>query len=148
MAEINHDYMVVSLAGKLRDKANSFIKDELNKAGIADLLPCHGDILHACFVQPGIKVTEIAKLTHRSKSTVSVMVDKLKALGYLEKVADKDDPRAMSIHPSQKAYAIFDSFKSISNEMNQKFAGSLSDDELQTLQELLSRAIKALEQDA
>ncbi len=145
MDELKHDYGIVSLSGKFVDEANCFIRYELVKAGITDILPCHGDILHACFKKPGIKVTEIAKLTHRSKSTVSAMVDKLIALGYLEKIRDKNDPRAVCIHPGKKALDIFETFKSISEKMNAKLEQELSSEEIHTLQELLSKALSSFQ---
>ena len=147
MDELKRNYSIVSLSGKIVDEANSFLKAALVKAGITDILPCHGDILYACFKKPGIKVTEIAKLTHRSKSTVSAMVDKLRALGYLEKLADKNDPRAISIHPSKKALAMSEVFENISSKMNASFENKLSLEEIQTLESLLAKALQSLQKE-
>jgi len=141
MEQIEKDLGIISKAAKLNDEADSFIKDELTKAGIRDLLPCHGDILYACFKSPGIRITQIASLTHRSKSTVSAMVDKLKKLGYLEKTADKDDPRAICIHPTQKALSIADTFRDISTRLNEKLGQKLSYEEMEKLSALLLKAI-------
>ncbi|HAR79549.1 MAG TPA: hypothetical protein DCR21_01840 [Succinivibrionaceae bacterium] len=147
MDELKRNYSIVSLSGKIVDEANSFLKAALVKAGITDILPCHGDILYACFKKPGIKVTEIAKLTHRSKSTVSAMVDKLRALGYLEKLADKNDPRAICIHPSKKALAMSEVFENISSKMNASFENKLSLEEIQTLESLLAKALQSLQKE-
>ena len=147
MDELKRNYSIVSLSGKIVDEANSYLKAELVKAGITDILPCHGDILYACFKKPGIKVTEIAKLTHRSKSTVSAMVDKLRALGYLEKLADKNDPRAICIHPSKKALAMSEVFENISSKMNASFENKLSLEEIQTLESLLAKALQSLQKE-
>lgn len=147
MDELKRNYSIVSLSGKIVDEANSFLKAALVKAGITDILPCHGDILYACFKKPGIKVTEIAKLTHRSKSTVSAMVDKLRALGYLEKLADKNDPRAICIHPSKKALAMSEVFENISSKMNADFENKLSPEEIQTLESLLAKALQSLQKE-
>jgi DNA-binding MarR family transcriptional regulator len=145
MDEVVSDYGIISLAGKLRDYANDFIHEELMQEGICDLLPCHGDILYAVFKKREVKVTEIAALTHRSKSTVSSMVDKLRDLGYVTKLKDEHDPRALVISPTQKAEAIMPVFKRISMNLTKRLLQEFTDEELKTLERLLKRAVVGFE---
>lgn len=62
------------LAGRLSEAASAFILESLKREGISELLPCHGDILHVLTEQDTATVMELARLTHRSKSTVSALV--------------------------------------------------------------------------
>ncbi len=145
MDEVGHNHGIISLSGRLLDYANTFIHEELVREGINDILPCHGDILYAVFRKRGQKVTEIAAMTHRSKSTVSAMVEKLRDLGYLKKERDKDDPRAQVISPTPKGEAIMPVFFKISERLMHKLSSNLSEDEKITLESLLSRALQSFE---
>lgn len=132
---------IVSLASRLSEAARGFLLQALSKAGHPDIEPCHGDIFAVLFSDEALSLTELAHRTGRCKSTVSVMVRRLTALGYLEKVRDEKDTRAVLIRLTDSGKALEPVFASISAEMTGILEEGLSTHELAMLEKLLSRSI-------
>lgn len=61
------------LAGLFRTRSNEFFIAELQRRGIEDLVPAHGDLFTHLFGGGSLTVTELAERTGRTKSTVSVL---------------------------------------------------------------------------
>jgi len=59
--------------------------------------------------RPGINLIDLSNLLKVDKTTTTKVIQKLMAEGYLEKVRDKKDKRAWSLHPTQSARAVYDS---------------------------------------
>ena len=132
---------VITKASRLRDKANSFITRELKKNGIEDLLPCHGDILYFVLKEPGIQVGTLASRTGRSKSTVSLMSDKLAALGYIEKRRSAQDSRICGLWPLPKSLEFQKVFENISAKLSGRLFANFSPEEKDRLEQLLEKAV-------
>ena len=64
------------LAGLFRTRSNEFFIAELQRRGIEDLVPAHGDLFTHLFGGGSLTVTELAERTGRTKSTVSVLAGK------------------------------------------------------------------------
>ncbi|MCR5083991.1 MAG: MarR family transcriptional regulator [Succinivibrionaceae bacterium] len=144
MAGVARERGIVALASRLAEGGRDLIRQELQGAGLTDILPCHGDILHVCMAQPGLGITEIARQCGRSKSTVSAMVDKLCGLGYLSKEADADDPRAARVVPTRRSIAAGAALQAISARLNERLGAGMSEAELDALESLLGRAVRNL----
>ncbi len=129
----------VASASRLLDFANQYILRELDAIGVNDLHPSHGDILAQLFAQDGLTVTELAARTQRSKSTVSVLVDRLCESGYLAKWRLPTDQRAITVRLTQKAWQLEPQFKKISESLNRRLTRALSEEEADTLETLLTR---------
>lgn len=132
---------ILSLASRLTHAGNGFIQEALSEAGHPDIEPCHGDVFAALFQTDAIGITELARRCGRSKSTVSVMVRRLTTLGYLEKVPDPDDTRAVLIRLTDRGRRLRPVFDWISLGMNVTLSRALSDDELEALERLIEKAI-------
>ena len=130
---------VVWLAARLVENANGFLKGELAAAGYRDISTSQGDIFAALFRKDGQAVSELARATRRTKSTVSVMVDKLSASGYVEKRSSAEDSRAVGVWLTEKGRAFEDPLMQISARMNEKLAGGFRDHELAALTDFLMR---------
>lgn len=133
------DLLVVWLAARLVENANNFLQDELKAAGYADLSTSHGDILTSLFRKDGKTVSEIARATHRTKSTVSVLVDRLVAGGYVEKRAHPQDSRAVGVWLTEKGRGFGKPLEEISEAMNEKLASGFRGHELEALTDFLMR---------
>ena len=79
------DTEIFQLISSVRNRANEFIVDNLQKAGIENIAPSHGHILHNLYIKDGITMTEITQKIHKKKNTVTVLVDKLIRYGYIRK---------------------------------------------------------------
>lgn len=89
--------LIICLISRIRKKANRFIVSELARHGLNELKPIHGDILLALFKNERPTMKELADIVDRKKSTVTTLVDKLIALGYVEKKQDETDCRSYRI---------------------------------------------------
>ena len=68
---------LLSLISKIREYGNHFIIEELKRNGIEGLVPSHGDILVCLYEQNKMTMKDISDKIHRTRPTVTVLVDKL-----------------------------------------------------------------------
>ena len=67
----------LSLISRIHEKGNRFIIEQLNENGIEGLAPSHGDILAFLLYNGKSTMKEIANKIHRTKPTVTILIDKL-----------------------------------------------------------------------
>ena len=67
---------IFSHASRLRESGNRFILAELEKAGLGDIVPSHGDILVRLLSCEACNMSELARQVRRTKSTVTTLVEK------------------------------------------------------------------------
>lgn len=87
---------------------------------------------------------ELAKHTIKDKSTISSVVNKLEAGGYVTKEKDSEDARYTKLSLTPKAKEHKDALMQISEEMNQKLFDGLSNAEKAILFELIGKMYKNL----
>ncbi|NLJ76587.1 MAG: MarR family transcriptional regulator, partial [Peptococcaceae bacterium] len=75
----------LALISRIRDKANRFIVRELENQGIRGIVPSHGDILMILFRENKCTMKGLAERICRTKSTVTILVEKLIAYNYVKK---------------------------------------------------------------
>jgi DNA-binding MarR family transcriptional regulator len=130
-------YDAVSMFGKIRDAANKMILSELDKYGIDGIAPSHGDILMTLYGKNGIAVKELAEKIHRTQPTVTVLVDKLEKLGYVERKKSEEDNRVTLIKLTEKGIQLKPIFREISEKLNHVIYGDLQITEKEQLERLL-----------
>jgi DNA-binding MarR family transcriptional regulator len=135
---------IVSQAAKLTEKANALIVSELKKRGIIGIAPSHGDILVLLFGGKSLPMAQIAEAIHKTKATVSVLVDKLEAAGYARRSQSEDDARVFLVSLTEKGEALKPDFEAISKFLHEKAFANFSDFELDALEKLLKRAVSNL----
>ena len=135
---------VISLIAAIREQANRLIIAELGACGVVGIVPSHGDILSALMSRQQMTMKEIAEKIKRDKSTVTVLVNKLLQLGYLEKRRDSEDSRVVFVSLTQKGRALEPAFAKISAKLIQTVYDGFSDDEQQVLVQLLKRVRRNL----
>lgn len=140
MMETNH---IVGLIANIREKAHRFIIQELRAHNIEGLVPSHGAILAQLYHQEErIPMAELAKRIDRDKSTVTILVDKLVAVGYVQKVKDPNDKRMTYIVLTEQGQAIKPVILAISRKMLTQLYAGFSDLEKEILVRLLERMLQ------
>lgn len=139
---INYMNAILSLISKIHEKGNRFIIEELKNNGAEGLVPSHGDILVCLYKNGKMTMKDIANCIHRTKPTVTVLVDKLEKLGYLKREASDEDSRSTNIVLTQKGKDFQATFEKISKNLNEMLYKNLSDKEIEILEELLKKIIK------
>ncbi len=131
----------LSLISKIHDKGNRFIIEQLNSNGIDGLVPSHGDILAVLYVDGKLTMKDIAEKIHRTKPTVTVLVDKLEKLGFVRREKSTDDYRVTFIVLTEKARTFKAVFEKISDDLNKMIYKNLSEDEAVILDRLLEKIL-------
>jgi MarR family transcriptional regulator, organic hydroperoxide resistance regulator len=131
---IDRKNTVIALISSLRERYNRFLEKELKANGIEGLVGSHGSILGCLYKNDGrMKALEISKLIGRSKSTVTGLVYKLEALGYVEKVTCCMDGRCTYVVLTAKGLAVQKDFEKISRKLIQKAYKGFSEEEKEAL---------------
>lgn len=130
---------ILSLISKIHEKGNRFIIEELKNNGVEGLVPSHGDILVCLYKNNKMTMKDIANCIHRTKPTVTVLVDKLEKLGYLKRAASDKDSRSTYVILTQKGEDFKATFDQISNNLNKMLNKNLSKNEVKLLEELLKK---------
>lgn len=130
---------ILSLISKIHEKGNRFIIEELKNNGVEGLVPSHGDILVCLYKNNKMTMKDIANCIHRTKPTVTVLVNKLEKLGYLKRAASDKDNRSTYVILTQKGEDFKATFDQISNNLNKMLNKNLSENEVKLLEELLKK---------
>jgi len=109
----------IMLIGRIRENVNRFLLSELEKLGLTDIAPSHGDIFVALFSHRELTMTEIANHINRDRSTVTSLVNKLSNLGYVDSKKNAEDGRSNIIFLTPKGKALQDGFMKISEKLYQ-----------------------------
>ena len=138
----NYMSAILSLISKIHEKGNRFIIEELKNNGAEGLVPSHGDILVCLYKNSKMTMKDIANCIHRTKPTVTVLVDKLEKLGYLKREASDEDSRSTNIVLTQKGEDFKVTFEKISKELNEMLYKNLSPEESELMEKLLRKVLK------
>lgn len=133
---------ILSLISKIHEKGNRFIIEELKNNGAEGLVPSHGDILVCLYKNSKMTMKDIANCIHRTKPTVTVLVDKLEKLGYLKREASNEDNRSTNIVLTQKGEDFQTTFEKISKNLNEMLYKNLSPEESELIEKLLRKVLK------
>lgn len=131
----------LSLISRILDKGNRFIIDQFEANGIEGLVPSHGDILAVLYACEKSTMKDIAEKIHRTKPTVTVLVDKLEKLGYVCREKSTDDSRVTFIMLTDKGKSFKPVFENISRDLNNMLYNNLSDDESELIDKLLEKMV-------
>jgi DNA-binding MarR family transcriptional regulator len=124
---------IIHLAAQVRERANALIVSELERRGAAGLAPSHGAILAQLYRQGPLPMTRLARLIGRKKNTLTSLIAKLEALGYVASQPDPGDSRVRLIAPTAKALAFRRDFEEISRLLLDKAWGDMPRDQRQAL---------------
>jgi DNA-binding MarR family transcriptional regulator len=135
-------YDTASMVGKIRDAVNNLILSELDKHDVKGIAPSHGDILVSLYQKNGLSVRELSEKIHRTQPTVTVLIDKLQKLGYVERVKSWEDSRVTLIKLTEKGAQLESTFREISEKLNRVIYGGLTDTEKEQVEHLLEKILK------
>lgn len=134
------DKYIIHFISKTKANMLKFIENKLNKNGLNELLPTHGNILTALYENNRIlTMKEIANKIGKDKSTVTVLVNKLISLGYIERQKSDNDKRITYIKLTEKAMLIEDTFNSISLQVKETAYYNITEKEKQEFLRILKK---------
>ncbi|MBZ7978799.1 MarR family transcriptional regulator [Campylobacter sp. RM12654] len=129
------------LMGRIKELSNELILKELSKRVEFDLSFSHADILNILFDEKEYCMVQIAQKIHRSKATISSLIDKLEQNGYITKSQSSNDSRMYLIKATQKTLDLKPIFEEVSNIVFEKLLKNFSKAEELFLEELLKKML-------
>ncbi len=129
----------LSLMAKILDKGNRFIIEQLQANGASGLVPSHGDILALLYMHESLTMKDIAKKIHKTKATLTVLVDKLEKMDFVKRETSARDSRYTYISLTQKGKDFQAVFDNISMDLNTMLHKNLTAEEISALTELLQK---------
>lgn len=140
---MNKDH-ILFIIGRINYKANRLLLKELKKHQIVGIAPSHGEIIGALIVRGRLQMKEIAEIIDKDKSTITALINKLIAMGFVQKDRDKDDNRISIISLTKKGKALKPAFIAISEKLRTNAYKEISEKEKQTLYDLLMKLNRQL----
>ncbi|BEP29258.1 MarR family winged helix-turn-helix transcriptional regulator [Helicovermis profundi] len=133
---------MISKMGKIKEKANELIIEELNKRGHVGLAPSHGDILSTLIFHGNMTKKEISNKINRKQSTVTTLISKLEKLGYLSSQVNLEDARSIVVSLTEKGYKMKNDFIEISEMLYKIQYKGMTEDQIEKFKENLDRVYK------
>lgn len=137
---MSKDKYIVYFISRTKHKMTQFIQMQLKKQQLDELIPSHGNILTVLYEnEDKLPLNEIAKRIGRDKSTVTPLVNKLVGLGYVEKVAGKQDKRVTFVQLTEQGHELKPLFDHISDQVYETAYHGFSQAEKEQFLVLLKR---------
>ncbi len=121
----------------IRRLINEYLVTEMNKIGMKNIVPSHGDILITLFHHGELTLKQLSFKIRRDKSTVTALVHKLIKNGYLTLRPNEEDKRSKYVCLTEKANTFKEPFISISNSMNTILLQDMSEEDKKILSKYL-----------
>ncbi len=135
-----NDKYIVYFISKIKKKMVFFIEKELAENNMGGLKASHGNILTSLYENGGtLKMSQMAKIIGKDKSTVTSLINKLESLGYIEKTSDSSDKRVTMVVLTNKGRDVENTFNNISKMVRETAYNGFSDEEKEQLLTLLKK---------
>lgn len=132
----------LSLSSKIREAGNAFLIKKLKEQGLDSLAPSHGDILAVLYKYEKLTMKEIADKIHRTKATVTVLIDKLEKENLVKREKSTADNRSTYIVLTQKSIDLKPVFGKIAEELNAMLYKGFTKEEAKQIDLLLEKMLK------
>ncbi|MFB8376907.1 MarR family winged helix-turn-helix transcriptional regulator [Paenibacillus taichungensis] len=142
--ELMPKYNAIALIARIRDHINKQIVQELEQHNVIGIVPSHGDILMFLYREDALSIKMLAERVHRTQPTVTVLVNKLEKLGYVERSKSAEDSRVTMIRLTEQGRQLGPIFQQVSQQINGMVYGHLTDDQADQLESLLTGIVRKL----
>ena len=94
------------LLNKAARRWNAMFLALLRDAGVDDIRPSFGAVLVPLFEEDGLRLGELARRAGLTKQTLTTLIRRIEAQGYVERRPDPRDGRAAQLFLTRKAQAL------------------------------------------
>ncbi|MCM3208018.1 MarR family winged helix-turn-helix transcriptional regulator [Paenibacillus illinoisensis] len=130
-------YNAIALIARIRDHVNKRIVQELEQHDVTGIVPSHGDILMFLYREDSLSIKMLAERVHRTQPTVTVLVNKLEKLGYVERSKSAEDSRVTLIRLTEQGQQLKPIFEQVSETIQDMVYGGMTDEQAEHLESLL-----------
>ncbi|MGF6358323.1 DNA-binding MarR family transcriptional regulator [Paenibacillus sp. 4624] len=135
-------YNAFAMIARIRDHVNKRIVHELEQHEVTGIVPSHGDVLMFLYREETLSIKMLAERVQRTQPTVTVLVNKLEKLGYVERSKSAEDSRVTMIRLTDNGKQLEPIFREVSNQINQMIYADLSEEQSEQLESLLSMIVR------
>lgn len=140
--EKNHLSLMIYITNEVNKIANKKMKE----IGMVGFSITHGTILERLFENDGkMTMKDLAIALSRTKSTVTQLVDKLIAFGFVTKVQSQTDKRYYYVCLTKKAYTYREDLGRVSLGLYHMLYDESSEKDLQVSVQVLKKMAQAIE---
>jgi DNA-binding MarR family transcriptional regulator len=140
---MKHQKQAGFLMAKIRQVGERVFLRRLRDSGV-EINPAQGRIMFALWQQDGVPIQELAKKTQLGKSTLTSMLDRLEAMGYVQRRRSADDRRMIIIHRTEKDRALEKQYAALSEQMTEIWYRGFRDAEIEQFEAYLQRILDNL----
>ncbi len=134
-----------SLISTIRQLSHRIFGNMLRARGLADFPPEQGKILFALMEAPeGLTIRDISARTHLKKSTLTTMLRRMQANGYVTMGVDSKDGRATRVLRTDKFLSQSDAYDEVSEEMTGVYYKGFTKEEIDRFEAMLGRLLQNL----
>ncbi len=116
----------------------------LKEAGDEAINPSQGRILFALWKTRGMRITDLAKETALEPSTLTSMLDRLEASGFIRRGPSPDDRRAQVVECAEEGIALMKRYSKVSERMTELFYGDMGIEERAAFEAALRKIVANL----
>ncbi len=142
--ELMPKYNAIALIARIRDHVNKRIVHELEQHEVTGIVPSHGDVLMFLYREEALSIKMLAERVQRTQPTVTVLVNKLEKLGYVERHKSAEDSRVTMIRLTEQGRKLEPVFNQVSKQINEMIYSGLSDEQAEQLELLLSSIVRKM----
>lgn len=131
------------LIAKIHQIAGRIFTQKLKDYNI-EINPAQGRIMFVLWRNEGISINELAEKTSLGKSTLTSMLDRLEAAGFIKRIPSRKDRRKIVIERTEKDRSFQDLYIQVSRDMTKLFYSAFSEDEIDEFENYLKRIFNNL----
>lgn len=132
------------LVSKIHQLSGRIFNRLLRDADIDELNGAQGRILFVLWEHDDIAITDLAKKSMLTKSTLTAMLDKLEKTGFIQRVFDPSDRRKVRIRRTGKDREYQNLFTRVSEDMTGIWYDGFTDDEIDAFERSLQKILENL----
>lgn len=139
-----HQRAILALSARIHEEGRRILLARMKAEGLDELTTSCGDIFMVLFAEEGQSLTAVAQKIRRTKSTTSVMMDRLEKQGYIVKQVSPDDARATVICLTEKGRALKPVMDEISERLTDDLCAGLTESEAGELERLMRKCVRGM----
>jgi DNA-binding MarR family transcriptional regulator len=132
------------LIARVHQTSGRIFETILKKHGLAEISPAQGRILFALWKRDNVPIQELVRQTSLSKSTLTLMLDRLEERGLLIRVPSARDRRETLIRLTEEERSLRDTYARVSEEMAEISLSGLGPNEVEALEGTLRKILTNL----
>ena len=131
------------LMAKIRQVGERVFLRRMKDSGV-EINPAQGRIMFALWQKDGVSIQELAKKTQLGKSTLTSMLDRLEAMGYLRRQRSDRDRRKIMIYRTEKDRAMEKQYAELSEQMTEIWYAGFAETEIDQFEAALQKILDNL----